>query len=79
MNIDGVNTLACLCMRFLNRLLRITRGLQQETDNYRPHSYRHEAGVAYLPVAAHVRGQGPGSGLDPFLQAVQVDQAVLAA
>lgn len=79
MNIDGVNTLACLCMCFLSLLLRIPWISRQEADIDRPHSYRHRPGVAYLPVAAHVRGQGPGSGLDPFLQAVQVDQAVLAA
>lgn len=73
MNIDGVNTLACLCMHSLWVYCELV-----EADSDRPHSYRNDPGVARLPVAAHVRGQGPGSGLDPFLQAVQVDQAVLA-
>lgn len=73
MNIDGVNTLACLCMHSLLVYCELV-----ETDSDRPHSYRDDPGVARLPVAAHVRGQGPGPGLDPFLQAVQVDQAVLA-
>merc|ERR1712000_636420 len=35
-------------------------------------------GVYNLSLASHLRGQGPGAGLDPVLQAVQIYQTLLA-
>src|SRR3954451_22152006 len=54
MNIDGVNTLACLCMSFA---VYVACPL---TD--RPHSHRDRQIHQDLPPAAHVHCQGPGAG-----------------
>lgn len=53
MNIDGVNTLACLCMSDQSLIL----DLDYLTDLRRPHSYRHNQRVPRLPSTAHVRCQ----------------------
>jgi succinate dehydrogenase (ubiquinone) iron-sulfur subunit len=49
MNIDGVNTLACLCMssRDCKEKLFLTKS--------RPHPHRHRQGIAHLPASPHVR------------------------
>jgi succinate dehydrogenase (ubiquinone) iron-sulfur subunit len=53
MNIDGVNTLACLCMS--NKLPNC--GCNTNKTG-RPHSYRHSQGISHLPAPPHVRCQG---------------------
>lgn len=73
MNIDGVNTLACLCTSFPScgdyyHLLTFLL--------YRSYSYRHSQGVPHLPPATHVRRQRPRAGLDSVLQTIQIHQAV---
>ena len=57
MNIDGVNTLACLCM-FVGCP---PDGQWLETNRNRPHPDRLGPAVAHLPIASHVCGQGLGS------------------
>lgn len=81
MNIDGVNTLACLCKS--NTSIRrgaICDMIHGETDNlkFRPHSYRHYQGDSHLSSASHLCCQGPCSRHDTILQAVQVYQALSA-
>lgn len=66
MNIDGVNTLACLCMW---RTSRSREGAHVLTRD-RPNSNRDDEGVKNLSAAAHIRGQGPGAGSYTFLQAI---------
>jgi hypothetical protein len=75
MNIDGVNTLACLCM-FLALFPLFSRS-RPLTSN-RPHSHRHQGRVPHLPPPSHLRRQGSRSRPYPVLQAVQVHQALLA-
>jgi len=55
MNIDGVNTLACLCM-----LLVITVSYFNLTKSHRPHSHRDSQGDSHLPSSSHIRRQGLG-------------------
>lgn len=73
MNIDGVNTLACLCR--YNGILPHYRVLTVP----RPNSDRHRKGVENLPIATHLCRQGPCTGFDSVLQAIQVYQALSAA
>lgn len=77
MNIDGVNTLACLCM-FGNRL-GVPGGPLDRTDDRRPYPYRHRQRISHIPPASHLRRQGSRSRFDPILQAIQVDQTLSAA
>ena len=75
MNIDGVNTLACLCMSHcshhpitqISRLIIIT---------CRPHSYRRQPPSPHLPASPHLRRQRPRSRSHPILQTIQVHQAL---
>lgn len=71
MNIDGVNTLACLCMSDL-----CEGASRTELTPPRPHPDRNLQGVSHLPSASHLRRQGPGPRPDSLLQAIQVDQAL---
>lgn len=65
MNIDGVNTLACLCKDRAPERLRYT------IDNiYRQDPHGHCEGFSNLPSTAHLCRQGPGTRLDSVLQAV---------
>ena len=74
MNIDGVNTLACLCMdASLNLMYDYT------DDCTRPHSSRHSFRFSNLSFATHVCGQRPCTRLDTILQAVQIYQALPTA
>lgn len=69
MNIDGVNTLACLCTR---KQLEILYGM--DTDHVcRPDPDGHSEGVSNISVAAYLRRQGPRARHDAVLQAIQVD------
>lgn len=77
MNIDGVNTLACLC--------RIDRNESKDTKIYPlPHSQSHVTSLVSLSNSAHVNppgcsvhSQGPRPRSYTLLQAVQVNRAVL--
>lgn len=70
MNIDGVNTLACLCM-----YRRAELG--PDTDAFdRPHTYRDNKGISHLPSATHVHCQRSGTGYDSVLQAIPIHQAL---
>ncbi len=66
MNIDGVNTLACLCKDPDGS----HRTFQDANKIYRPDPYRHGQRVKNLPIAAHIRGQGSCARFDPVLQAI---------
>lgn len=68
MNIDGINTLACLCKFPASG----NDGCHsRDTDTFhRPYSDRHGQGVSHLPASTHVRRQGPCAGHDAVLQAI---------
>ena len=76
MNIEGVNTLACLC--------RIDRNESKDTKIYPlPHSQSPVTLLAFWPNSAHacplgcsVHSQGPRPRPYTLLQAVQVNRAV---
>lgn len=54
MNIDGVNTLACLCM------IRVACGhicAVTDRNTYRPHPNQYFPRVTYLPITPHLRRQ----------------------
>jgi hypothetical protein len=82
MNIDGVNTLACLCMCFNSpqsdqfEVNLIFQARRLTNASSRPYPHRHRQGVSHLPFASHLRRQGSRSRFDPLLQAIQVDQAL---
>lgn len=76
MNIDGVNTLACLCTS-LPVYSRLVRTLT--TCVYRPHPNKHIPRSPHLPFTPHLRGQRSRSRPDPILQAIQVNQAIPTA
>lgn len=79
MNINGMNTLACLCKYTLGELSPNQSSSVCEANSVsRPDSCRFEQGHEDLSSATHLRRQGPGTGLDALLQAVQVHQAVPA-
>jgi hypothetical protein len=73
MNIDGVNTLACLC-----RSKDCVAYSASLTDD-RPHPHRHRQGNPHLPPPPHVRRQGPCARHDALLQAIPLRQALPAA
>jgi hypothetical protein len=73
MNIDGVNTLACLCMS--NHRIWLSAWLTHD----RPHPHRHCQGNSHLPPPPHVRRQGPRARHDALLQAIPLRQALPAA
>ncbi len=76
MNIDGVNTLACLC-KYSPEHLHIARTLTGCI--YRSHPHKHIPRSAHIPSTPHLRRQRSRSGPDPILQAIQIDQAIPAA
>jgi succinate dehydrogenase (ubiquinone) iron-sulfur subunit len=57
MNIDGVNTLACLCK---NRDRRAQHWRRTNTMN-RSHSHRYSQGISNLSLATHIRREGSGA------------------
>lgn len=59
MNIDGVNTLACLCKEQQHHGRKRHTSLANEL--YRQDSDRDEQGVSHLPLAAHLCRQGLGA------------------
>lgn len=61
MNIDGVNTLACLCESFPTDPSFATRERTSTDRAIRPHPHRHGKGVAHLSFASLLRGQGLGA------------------
>lgn len=66
MNIDGVNTLACLCMCIVGYAT-----YDKLTDSWnRPDSDRREQGYSHLPASTHLRRQGSRPRLDTLLQAI---------
>src|SRR5258705_468710 len=73
MNIDGQNTLACLC--------RIDRNPSKDSKVYPlPHSafsfFWSVLVVLNSATTNSVHRQGPGPRLDPLLQAIQVDRTL---
>jgi hypothetical protein len=75
MNINGTNTLACLCMCEMDRA-RVSGEPALTRD--RPYPRRGQGRDEDLPAPAHLRRQGPCARPHPVLQAVQIDQAVPA-
>ena len=74
MNIDGVNTLACLCGCYPTA---IVQGIQKLiTGVSRPHSDRHDARSPDLSSPTYIRCQRSCTRPDTILQAVQVNQAL---
>ena len=67
MNIDGVNTLACLCTFTLVNS-HLTRTLTSRV--YRPHPNKHIPRSPHLPSTPHLRRQRSRSRSDPILQAI---------
>jgi hypothetical protein len=86
MNIDGVNTLACLCTslppHFPNlavfRCMTIELVLITMHDN-RPHPHRHQSRNKNLPSPTHLRRKRHRPRPDTILQAIQIHQALPAA
>jgi hypothetical protein len=76
MNIDGVNTLACLCMCTQHTSVEEFQGLIKLN---RPYPHRNRQGITHLPTPAHVRRQGPRSRHDAFLQAIPLHQTIPTA
>ena len=72
MNIDGVNTLACLCMSCPQIQLGVTNLL----TIYRSNPNRYQARNEDLPPPPHLRRQGYRAGSHALLQAIQVYQAI---
>ena len=64
MNIDGVNTLACLC-KYNSDTVK-----SQDADSCRPHTNRVVPCVSNLPITPHLRRERLSPGPHPFLQAV---------
>lgn len=73
MNIDGVNTLACLCMSRHRQKMLISFSVLID-DRSNPNRYRQ--GVENLSSSTYIRRQGFGSRFDAILQAIQVHQAI---
>ncbi len=76
MNIDGVNTLACLCTSSPEH-----SHIAQTLTGWicRSHPHKHIPRSAHLPSTPHLRRQRSRSGPDPVLQVIQIDQAIPAA
>ena len=72
MNIDGVNTLACLCTH-------LTVSLHANTNNCRPYTYRDLPRSSNLPPSPHLRRQRPRPRPNPVLQTIQIHQTLPAA
>ena len=76
MNIDGINTLACLC----TSPLLVAMNLPQTDGRYsRPHSNNHLSRESNLPTSSYIRRQGSRTRPHPILQAIQINQAIFAA
>jgi succinate dehydrogenase (ubiquinone) iron-sulfur subunit len=58
MNIDGVNTLACLCMRNNPGVNKSSRTCADLVS--RPHPYRNGQGIENIPASSHLRCEGLG-------------------
>lgn len=72
MNIDGVNTLACLCKCFCRH------SLVAILTSPRSHPHRHQTRNQDLPPPPHLRRQGHRPRPHPILQAIQIHQALPA-
>lgn len=71
MNIDGINTLACLCMRYLSGYSRSFTDL-----HFRPYTQRDIKSQPDLPITTHLRYKRLSPGSYPFLPTVQIYQAI---
>ena len=73
MNIDGVNTLACLCTSS-SSYVRLNRLLTGPT--YRSHPNKHIPRSPHLPSTPYLRRQRSRSRPNPILQTIQIHQAL---
>ena len=69
MNIDGVNTLACLCTS-LSKYFRLGQILTNLV--YRPHSNKYISRGPHLPSTPYLRRQRPRFRSDLILQAIEI-------
>jgi hypothetical protein len=65
-------------MRFLVVMRSMVEGRMLMTLSKRPYPNRHHARNEDLPSPPHLRREGHRSGSHPVLQAIQIDQAILA-
>jgi succinate dehydrogenase (ubiquinone) iron-sulfur subunit len=71
MNIDGVNTLACLCMPPTLPSYP-PPPCPANPSNSRPHPNRHDETIPHLPTPPHIRRQRPRPRPHPLLPTVQI-------